>query len=204
MNRRELIKMIAIATGGTMIGAEFFVAGCKSPNAGAGETFTKEDIDFLNEVANTILPPTKTPGAKEAGVGEFMTVMVNDCYTNEQQQIFKKGMGLLNDACEKMHSTNFMKASPEQRTALLIALDNEAKKYQSEKSEKDKAAKEKDNEAKALPDHYFTMMKQLSIFSFFTSKTGVEKALHYEPVPGKYIGVTEYKKGDKMIVGLNA
>jgi hypothetical protein len=36
MNRRELLKMVAAATGGVVIGGEFFLAGCKNPEAGVG------------------------------------------------------------------------------------------------------------------------------------------------------------------------
>ena len=35
MDRRELLKMVAAATGGVVIGGEFFLAGCKNPDAGA-------------------------------------------------------------------------------------------------------------------------------------------------------------------------
>src|SRR5215213_3903971 len=88
MNRRELLKMIAAATGGAMIGGEFFLTGCKSETKSAPVAFTDENIAFLDEVAETILPQTNTAGAKAAGVGRFMTVMVNDCYTKDDQEIF--------------------------------------------------------------------------------------------------------------------
>ena len=49
MDRRELLKMIAAATGGVVIGGEFFLAGCKNPDAGVGTsaTFTESDIAFF-------------------------------------------------------------------------------------------------------------------------------------------------------------
>ncbi|MGL1190164.1 gluconate 2-dehydrogenase subunit 3 family protein, partial [Vibrio parahaemolyticus] len=59
-----------------------------------------------------------------------MKVIVNDCYTEKDQKAFHAGIQQLNEACEKMHSTSFMKASVEQRKALLIALDKEAKAFQ--------------------------------------------------------------------------
>jgi hypothetical protein len=76
MDRRELLKMVAAATGGIVIGGEFFLAGCKNPGAevGTSATFTESDIAFLDEVAETIFPKTSTPGAKDAKVGQFMTV----------------------------------------------------------------------------------------------------------------------------------
>ncbi|MFX6884154.1 gluconate 2-dehydrogenase subunit 3 family protein, partial [Acinetobacter baumannii] len=69
--------MIALATGSVVIGGEFLLSGCKNNEAGKGITFSQEDIDFLNEVAETILPKTNTPGAKDAKVGDYMKVIVN-------------------------------------------------------------------------------------------------------------------------------
>ncbi len=43
--------------------------------------FTAEDIAFLDEIAETILPATKTPGAKAAKTGAFMALMVTDSYS---------------------------------------------------------------------------------------------------------------------------
>ena len=120
MNRRELLKIIAAATGGAVIGGEFLLSGCKSKLKAAPVAFTEENIAFLDEVAETILPQTNTAGAKAAGVGRFMTVMVNDCYTKDDQEIFHKGLTTLDDACKKMHGHGFMKATPEQRKDCLF------------------------------------------------------------------------------------
>jgi hypothetical protein len=189
MDRRELLKMIAVVTGGAVIGGEFLFSGCTNPDKGVSMVFTDDDIAFLNEVAETILPQTTTAGAKAAGVGRHMTVMVNDCYSKEDQEIFHKGMTQLNEACEKMHGHNFMKATPEERTALLVSLDKERKEYQQKKEWK-------------MPNHYFQQMKQLTISGYFTSEKGRNESLRYIPVPGKFQGVIDYKKGDKLFAGL--
>ena len=186
MNRRELLKMVALATGGAVIGGEFFLAGCKSKDAEvAGMTFSQKDIALLDEVAETIIPKTTTAGAKEAEVGKFMTVMVNDCYEGADQKIFHEGMKKLDEACNKMHGHNFMKAEPVHRKELLTSLDKEAKEYMKNKKKED-------------PTHYFTMMKQLTLVGYFSSKPGLEQNFNYQPVPGKYDGAVPYKKGDKL------
>jgi len=192
MNRRELLKMVAAATGGVVIGGEFFLAGCKNPDAGIGtsNTFTESDIAFLDEVAETIFPKTSTPGAKDAKVGQYMTVFVNDCYDQQQQDAFHAGMKSLNDACNKMHGHDFMKAEPAHRKELLITLDKERDEYQKTKKKED-------------PNHYFQAFKQLTIMGYFTSKEGREGATNYQPVPGKYQGDIPYKKGDKVQTGLS-
>jgi hypothetical protein len=212
MNRRELLKMIAAATGGAMIGGEFFLTGCKSESNSAPVAFTEENIAFLDEVAETILPQTNTAGAKAAGVGRFMTVMVNDAYTKDDQEIFRKGMNTLDDECKKMHNVGFMKATPEQRKQLLIAVDKETNAYIKSKAEAETRQKEKNKQGQekntndfkrqVLPNHYFQQLKQLAIFGYFTSEKGRTEGLRYVPVPGKFVGVIDYKKGDKAFVGL--
>ena len=47
------------------------------------------------------------------------------------------------------------------------------------------------------PNHYFHLMKQLTLLGFFTSEPGANKALRYIAVPGHYDGCVPYKKGDK-------
>jgi Gluconate 2-dehydrogenase subunit 3 len=184
MDRRELLKMITVLTGGAFIGGELLLSGCKNEPAIGGGTFTPADISFLDEVAETILPATKSPGAKAAKVGEFMTVMVNDCYEEKDQKLYHEGISKLNDACKKANGKSFMESTPEQRTAFLTALDKEAKEYMKNKKPEDGA-------------HYFTMMKQLTLFGYFTSKEGAQQALRYVAVPGRYEGCIDYKKGDK-------
>ncbi|PZR25626.1 MAG: Twin-arginine translocation pathway signal [Citrobacter freundii] len=207
MDRRELLKLVALATGGALIGGEMFLTGCKNEPGIGGVDFSADDIAFLDEVGETIIPKTKSPGAKEAQVGEFMKVMVNDCYSDEDQKTFHAGIRELNDACKNMHKVGFMEATPEQRHALLVDLDKAAKEHQKKKGEFDKAqnAKAKEESAKGnkdykkeqMPSHYFTMMKQLTITGFFTSKPGATQALRYMPVPGRYDGAMPYTKGEK-------
>ncbi|HMG67072.1 MAG TPA: gluconate 2-dehydrogenase subunit 3 family protein [Chitinophagaceae bacterium] len=198
MDRRELLKMIAVLTGGAVVGAEVFLTGCKNPETTSGLAFSEDDIPYLDEIAETILPATSTPGAKAAKVGQFMTVIVNDCYAEGDQKTFHEGMKQLNDACDKKYSSSFMKATPQQRHDLLVGLDKEAKDYQKKRSESMEKAGQKDK----MPNHYFSLMKQLTLWGYFTSKEGMTKALRYNPVPGHYDGCIDYKKGEKSFAGL--
>jgi hypothetical protein len=213
MDRRELLKLIAIATGTAFVGGEFFLAGCTNPDAGPSMTFSQDDIAFLDEVGETILPKTNTPGAKDAKVGAYMTVFVNDCYTEADKKVFHEGIRKLDDACNEMHDVSFMKATPEQRKSLLVKLDEEGKKQATEIREfdeqqvkKEKGEHEKGNsgfERERRSAHYFSMMKQLTISAFYTSKEGRMGALRYTPVPGRYDPDLPYKKGDRAFAGLD-
>lgn len=185
MDRREAITKVAYLLGGTIIGAELFISqGCKSGPNKVAELFNTQNVGLLDEVSDTILPPTSSPGAKAAGVGQFMAVMVRDCYTPDDQQVFLKGVSKIDDDCKKKQGKTFVDCDPKQRTAFLVDLDKEQIAYQK-------------NRKKGDPNHYFTMMKQLTILGYFTSEVGATKALRYVQIPGKYDGDYPYKKGDK-------
>jgi hypothetical protein len=183
MNRREAVQYIGLLLGGTLVGSSAFLSGCKT-NTKSTKEFTDEDISYLDEISDTILPATATPGAKAAKVGAFMTVMVNDCYDEEDQKVFHEGMGKLNDFSKKTYDKEFMKISPQQRHDLLVKLDNEQKEYMK-------------NKKKEEPSHYFRMMKELTLLGYFTSEIGCTKARRYVETPGKFVGDLPYKKGDK-------
>lgn len=199
MNRRDAVARVALLMGGMLIGAEYFLSGCTTDAKKAKETTTTKaaakpkplaevldakQVSFLNEVGETILPATKTPGAKAANVGGFMAVMVRDCYAPKDQKIFLEGLSKLDEAAKKSGGNGFLAFDATQRTALLNAVDTEMKQYE---------------KAKTLeqPNHYFRMFKELTLLGFFTSEPGATQALRYAPVPGKYDGNVPYKKGDR-------
>ena len=165
-----------------------FLSGCKNTpqqNLGAGGTnFSNDDIAYFDEISETILPATDTPGAKEAKVGAFMAIIVKDCYTEAEQKTFLDGMKKLDDASKQKNGKSFMESTADQRHDLLVSLDKEAKDYMSSKKKED-------------PSHYFRMMKELTLWGYFTSEPGATKALRYVAVPGKYVGCMDYKKGEK-------
>lgn len=198
MERRELLKMIALLTGGVMIGSQSILSGCHlSPEQNKQRLFTEEEIQLLNEISESILPETNTPGAKAANVGAFMALMVSDCYEAKDQKIFKQGMKDFHTACEKMYKTSFMQANATQRLSLLVKLDKEAKDYPLKKAAMEILEREKDKDYTPPSIHYFQMMKQLTLLGYFTSKIGCTQALRYEAVPGRYEGSVPYQKGDK-------
>jgi hypothetical protein len=208
MDRRELLKLVALATGGVVIGGEVFLTGCKTA-AKADAGFTAAHIALLDEVGETIIPATTTPGAKAAQIGEFMKIMVTDCYTEKQQTAFTNGIAALEEACKKANSKSFMECTPQQRHDFLVSLEKEAKEFDKKRDEEDKPKKEAHEKANSAlpwkdqtefewsPSHYYTLMKQLTLLGFFTSKTGMTETLRHVPVPGRYDGEMPYAKGDK-------
>lgn len=185
MDRREALKSVAIIMGGTVVGAQAFLTGCETKKDKAvNSLFFEKDVQLLDEVGETIIPATDTPGAKAANIGSFMTMMVLDCYEEKDQQAFTQGIQTLQTNFEEQYDEEFMKASAEDRHAFLTALDKEQREY----------TLTKEIEA---PPHYFRMMKELTLLGYFTSEPGCTQALRYIESPGRYEGCVPYEKGDK-------
>lgn len=185
INRREALSRVSLLLGGTIIGAEAFLTGCEmGPLKLSTTEFTDNNVIFLDEVGETIIPTTDTPGAKAAKIGEFMRTIVVDCYEPEDQEIFLAGIGTLNQSAQSTYQKEFLDLDPQQMKDLLTEIDTQAKAYEEEREPEDKA-------------HYFTMMKQLTLWGYFTSEIGATQALRYIEVPGKYDGAYPYKKGDR-------
>jgi len=132
ISRREAIRRVSALLGGAaFVGGSRLLAAVENASQPVGVAigqFTIAEIAFLDEVAETILPETKTPGAKAAKTGAFMALMVTDCYWPAQQKIFRDGMGEVDAAMKKAHDVSFMQATAAQRTAVLTQLDREQKR----------------------------------------------------------------------------
>jgi hypothetical protein len=222
ISRREAILRVSALLGGVaLIGGSALLTGCRTERVGdTSAPFTPDDIAYLDEIADTILPATSTPGAKAAKTGAFMALMVTDSYSPEDQKIFREGMRKLNDASkDKNGGKTFIEATPQERLALLQTLDREQHDY-SEKQRAESLKKSKEflsqqiqenapktesqqatSASEAPPNRYFRMMKELALLGYFTSEIGCTQAQVYEEAPGKWEPCIPYTAGQKAYAG---
>ena len=213
ITRREAVLRVTALLGGiALTGGTALLTGCRQEKV--GEPFTPDEIAYLDEIADTILPTTSTPGAKAAKTGAFMALMVKDTYEPKDDRIFREGMRKLDAASKDKYGVGFMKATPEQRLALLQVLDRE----QFDLSEQRKAeAKRKSDEflserqqtqpapaattatkiTEQPPKGYFRMMKELALLGYFTSEIGMLQAQRYVESPGRFDPCVPYTPGEK-------
>ena len=184
MNRREAIKRLTLLMGGAVIGAETFLSGGVLKNKQSKLDLTSQELTLLDEIGETIIPTTSTPGARAVQIGAFMKMMVSDCYDDEHQGVFQAGLGQVDAAAQRRFGKLFLQISPVERTTLLNEIDQEERQYR---------AKKETNE----PAHYFRLMKQMTLLGYFSSEIGCTQALRFVEVPGAYRGNELYKKGDR-------
>ena len=205
ISRREAVERvmalcggIALICGDALVAAPFDAAVQSAvTTAGVGE-FSAADVALLDEIAETILPQTSTPGAKAAQTGAFMALMVTAAYTPANQQVFRDGLRALDEACRRLHGASFMAATPEQRLALLNELDREQKKMMDARTPAPPSrAPAPPPPPSDAPVHYFRMMKELALLGYFTSEIGVTQAQRYVESPGRFDPCAPYTSGEK-------
>ena len=222
IDRREAIRRVSALLGGVaFVGGNSLLAAVENASGTvqpAPGKFSARDVAYLDEIAETILPATKTPGAKAAKTGAFMALMVTDCYSPADQKVFLDGMRKVDEAMRNANNVSFMTATPAQRLAVLTTLDHEQKRVMDAREAADRKRKGLSpvvggdaTEAKAenvpgtpvvaaqplgpQPAHYFRMMKELALLGFFTSKIGCTEALRYVEAPGRFDACIPYTPG---------
>jgi hypothetical protein len=205
LTRREVIQRVTALLGGAAIaGSDRLLAFSfddgtlvQAMTQGVG-AFSVADIALLDEIAETILPETTTPGAKAAKTGAFMALMVTDTYTERARGVFREGMKQVDAACTALNGVAFMSASPAQRLALLESLDREQKAAMDARlAAPVNRAPLPEAPAADEPAHYFRMMKELALLGYFTSEIGCTKALRYIEAPGRYDPCAPHAPGDR-------
>jgi hypothetical protein len=208
ITRREVMQRITATLGGAaLIGGERLLALSFDDDAAAGAMaqgvglFSAADVAFLDEVADTILPETTSPGAKAAKTGAFMAFMVTSAYTERDRDVFRDGLRQIDAACRSSHGATFMSATPAQRLAVLEVLDREQKTAMAERANPPRPRAPAAASGPDVPAHYFRMMKELALLGFFTSEIGCTRALRYIEAPGRYDPCAPLAPGDKSWAG---
>ena len=182
MDRRQALKNVAYLLGGAISAStvsilfESFTILEKEKNF---VSFSLKEEEIITEFADIIIPTTaSSQGAKAAGVGEFIPMMVKDCYPAKMQEIFAQGLIEMDAKCSKEYNKNFVSLTTEEKIKVVTDLKNES-------LAKDKAPS------------FFMIARDLTLLGYFSSEIGCTEAREYLPVPGRYDGSADYTPGQK-------
>jgi hypothetical protein len=193
MNRREALRNVALLMGGAVSVATWsaIAVSCNEPSDQTKALFTADQEKTIAELADTIIPDTDTPGAKAAGVGPFIAMMINECYPADIQETFTNGLSDLEKRSNAKFSNSFAAISAPDRAAVLQdVVDDLKKKRAAQKPTATGGGGKKD------PD-FFSLAKELTMLGYFTSEIGSKQALVYLAVPGRYDACTDLTPGQK-------
>ena len=126
--------------------------------------FSTDDVRSFNELGDVIIPPTNTPGAKAAQVGEFIALIVQDCYSQEDKVKFKRNLADVNTFSRQNFSCLFLDCTEQQRIELVSKMEIDHEGYKS--------------------------IKGLILSAYLSSEIAMTQLFGYYPVPGRFDGCT--------------
>jgi len=127
------------------------------PDSYRPQFFSVLEYAMVERLAEIIIPSDATPGAKEAGVAEFIDFVVWS--DSEVQYPFRMGLAWLNAHSEQMVGKKFLDLTPEQQTSLLEPCGF-----------KDKARTGEEDGQK-----FFALMREFTVTGFYTSEIGFKE-----------------------------
>ncbi|MFI5161349.1 MAG: gluconate 2-dehydrogenase subunit 3 family protein [Sphingobacteriales bacterium] len=149
---------------------------------------TMDQESLVADMAETIIPKTTTPGARDLNLDQFVWLMLNDCSKKEDQQAFFKGMGEFNDLTKKLYNKSFSECTKEQKLAVLNTFEKKPAQKNPNPAD-DKYSKEL--------HAFFGTVKGLTVFGYTESQYFMTKEIVYELVPGRYNAMYPVKNNVK-------
>lgn len=176
MNRRQALVLMGTLCSGTVFGAHRLLANVANGLEGSPSfSLSRADLSLLAEIAETIIPATPdSGGAKAAHVEDFIQEIVHDFYDAKEQAVFVRGLQEFETLARDHEGHGFVDLPPAGRERVLMVL-------------------EKSNPVPA----YYQMIKQLTLWGYFSSEIGATQALAHVAVPGRYEGCVTIPQGTR-------
>ena len=173
-NRREAFTGFALTIGALSFGLAQPVAaqGLAQAVVWAAVALTPAQARALDAAAEQIMPATDTPGARAAGVPQFVDRAIAGWCDKAQAARLRGGLDGLDTDARAAHGSAFADLTPARQTAILAGYDSSG--------------------ARQRP--FFLTLRELITIGYFTSKPGATVALRYDPIPGPYHGCVPLKE----------
>jgi hypothetical protein len=132
--------------------------------------FSEFSRAFIDAFCDSFIPDTDTPGAKSAGVPQFIELLVTSTPHASAAAEFEANIALIGRDLEERGHAPFGQLAPHDREAVLAPFDHAAITATSEKP------------------YYGTYLslRVLTVLGYYTSREGASEELRYELVPGRF------------------
>lgn len=179
MDRRELLKIMALTLGGSIALPESVFAQLAEPlDAAKLKFFSPAQRELVAAIAETIIPKTKTPGATEAGVPAWIELLVQDCFEPADQKIIVDGLVTLEQKSAGEFQKPYGQLAVDEQIKILTALENQAKQTGDRKA-------------------FIRKFMELTKFTYVNSEMGGSWAFEYILIPGRWDPAVDLKPGQK-------
>ena len=163
VNRRALLLGAVFLVGGAVSLTRFTRGTGTSPDK--GPVFSSDQFALLEQVCETIIPATDTPGALGAGVPEFLRQLLGEWGSLETRAAINGVLESIEKQAWSRHGAGFLELPGERRLSLVRVMDEESI---------------------ARQDIPWSRFKQLVLLGYYHSEVGATQELRYELVPGAW------------------
>jgi hypothetical protein len=130
---------------------------------------TRDDERMLADLAETLIPRTDTPGAKDVSAHLFALRMVDDCRPLDERTLFMEGMKAFNTSSKKHEGGNFADLDNGKRSSFLRRMEDGAPPGGS-------------------IDFFYKTFRKYTIQGYRSSEFFLTKVQVYELIPSRYLG----------------
>ncbi len=147
----------------------------KTPNL----RYIDDNKVLIANLAETIIPRTNTPGAKDVKAEEAIIFLLKNVCDRKTQNNFIDGLKDVTSYSLNTYNKNFNDLTFSEQTATVNHFFKKGKNF------KGNLGKAKN---KYLGKSFFEILKYYTTVAFCTSRQGASEALAYDYIPGKYVG----------------
>lgn len=175
VNRRTALKQFVFISAGVAI-----LPACLQEDKSKASVLLKnfqitgQQEKDLADLAETIIPATATPGAKDISAHLFVLKMMDDCHTKADQYKFLQGLQAFEKNTKAQYNKPFHQCSIEEKIVLVTSING--------RKDIDPAI-----------GFFYNSTKKLTIQAYSTSQFYLTKIQVYKMVPGKYQGCVPVK-----------
>ena len=188
LRRREFLRGLALVAGGALSPAcDRFLgahpAGAPLPPA-SRRVLDAEQRATLAAAAERVIPETDTPGARSAGVPEFIELLLADWFEAGERDAFLAGLARPDDEAGQRGSAGFAAPTTAVQDEILAALEAEARPGAFTAPER--SLLPTGSGQLAPPRDFFPALKELVVVGYYTSERGATEELRFAAVPGRF------------------
>ena len=170
MNRRDFVTRLSGGIGAALSpGVLAAILSGDQANEQTSGFLSAGELEVLSGLADAIIPRTDTPGARDAGVPQYIEMILAEFTPADEVTTFRSQLGWVSAWLERQGARSLEDATAEKRNTLLTALDNQA------------FGEGASSELPPGEPALFAILKPLTVAGYYTSEKGATEELHQMP-----------------------
>lgn len=198
MQRREVLRLLAAGAGVhclnglgpddlLLFGQRLHAQARSGERASGMRVLGEHAAQTVTAAAERIIPKSDTPGATDAGVTAFIDHMLSDWYEPGERDRLLQGLSELDARSRALSGRDFAGLAEADQVTLLSAIDDEVAALRQAPARRGGPSAGNPN------DHWFAMLKFLTVWGYFTSDVAARETLSEFPLPGRYDGCAPHQ-----------